>query len=67
MALTLARCALEKFGGDSMTRDPAQLQGIPGASEEFLTTKRPTTDDDLHDLSHREVLEIRYWKDLPSR
>ena len=49
VALTLARCALEKFGGDSMTETRRNFEGYLRTIEEVLDRRI------LHDLSHREV------------
>ena len=36
VALVLAGAVLEKFGGDSLARNEAQLRGISGTGEELL-------------------------------
>jgi len=35
VALTLARCALEKFGGDSI-KEPNEISRLSGTAEELL-------------------------------
>ena len=49
--LTLARCALDKFGGDSMLETTTKFQRISGAIEELFSHR--------HDLSHRKIRRPR--------
>ena len=59
VALTLARCALEKFGGDSIDRNANEI--LKAINNNCGSSSR------TNDLSNREVMVIRCWKGRLSR